>query len=143
MFNLICFIMWSIKSIVVPVRVFSDMKYVAPIDQYDSQEFNINECGVIRNDISKLARAQSQSEFDSIMRKIGQNKAVFNVKDGQKLQDVFDSIRPRQLQTPSELAGFAEYMARLDQVYADVHVPDVKDASKDVSDAPAPDSSES
>lgn len=143
MFNLICFIMWSIKSIVLPTRVFSDMKSVAPIDQYDAQEFNINECGVIRNDISKLARAQSQSEFDSIMRKIGQNKAVFNIKDGQKLQEVFDSIRPRQLQTPSELAGFAEYMARLDQAYADVHVPDVNDSSKVVSDTPVPDSSES
>lgn len=127
--------MWCKESVIIGHRKLSSERLLAPIDQYDAQVFNINECGVIRNDISKLARAQSQSEFDSIMRKIGLIKPNFNVKDDQKIQEIFDSIRPRQLQTPAELAGFAEYMANVDQAYADVHVPDDLVDSKDVSDA--------
>lgn len=108
-----------------PVRfeecpVFESSKLLCGIDQYDAQDFNLNECGFIRNDISKLARAQSQSEFDALMKKIGSNPASYNVKDGMTLAEAFDRIRPRNLQSPSELAQFAEYMANVDATYAKV-----------------------
>ena len=34
-----------------------------PIDQFDSEDFNMNDFGYIRNDISQLARAQSVQEY--------------------------------------------------------------------------------
>ena len=118
------------------VRVL-DVKVAAPIDQYDSQSFNINECGFIRNDISQLARAQTQAEFDAIMRKVGTINPSFNVKDGMTVRQAFDSIRPRQLQTPAELAGFAEYMASQESVYSDVKVPVSVDSVNSEEPAPA------
>ena len=88
----------------------SSLRDVAVIDQYDAQDFNINENGVIRSDISKLARAQSISEYESVMRRIGSQSAQYNLKDGMTVQQAFDSVRPRQYQSPCELSRFAEQL---------------------------------
>ena len=103
---------------------------LAAIDTFNSQDFNINECGFIRNDISLLARAQSQSEFDAIMRRIGSVEPIYDVHDGETLQQAFDSIRPRHLQSSSELAAFAENFERYSQsAYSDVKVPSSETSS--------------
>lgn len=115
--------MWCKYRTVVKDVSLTDEKNLAAIDNFDAQSFNINEVGVIRNDISKLARAQSQSEFDAVMKKIGTSPASYNIKDGMTLQQAFDSLKPRHLQSPCELANFAEYMANQDAVYGDVKVP--------------------
>lgn len=94
-----------------------DISRICPIDQYDGQDFNINESGFIRNDISKLARAQSLSEFDAIMKRIGQIQPEYGVKDDMTVEQAFESVRPRSLQNPCELAYWAEHMQQLDDAY--------------------------
>ena len=44
----------------------------AAVDQYDKQDFNLNDNGFIRNDICQLMRAQSQSEYDSKLRSLAE-----------------------------------------------------------------------
>ena len=76
----------------------SSLRDVAVIDQYDAQDFNINENGVIRSDISKLARAQSISEYESVMRRIGSQSAQYNLKDGMTIHKVTDTDEDEQNQ---------------------------------------------
>lgn len=102
---------------------------ISPIDQFDAQDFNINECGFIRNDISKLARAASQSEYDSLMRKIGMVDANYNIKDGMTIQQAMDMVKPRYAQSACEIANYAEYISKMTDMnksYDDIHVSDAK-----------------
>ena len=59
----------SITPLSVRAKVLSDYPnaFKCPIDQFDSKDFNTNDAGWIRNDISQLARATSQSQYDSIV----------------------------------------------------------------------------
>lgn len=80
------------------------------IDQYDSKEFNLNDAGWPRNDISQLARAQSKSEYDSIMARLAvRDSGKSNIVAGMTDEQIYDSVRPRYAQSPLELAMFAEY----------------------------------
>ena len=55
------------KKFVRPVEIINfNESVLCPVDQFDSQDFNINECGFIRNDISKLVRAASQTEHNEV-----------------------------------------------------------------------------
>lgn len=48
-----------------------DLPCVAvPIDQYDGEDFNVNDFGHIRNDISALARASSVQEYDMMVKRL-------------------------------------------------------------------------
>lgn len=111
--------------------VLSD-SMLSPIDQFDAQDFNINEAGFIRNDISKLARAASQSEYDALMKKIGMVDSNYNIKDGMTIQQAMDMVKPRYAQSACEIANYAEYlskMADIHQSYDKVEVPDAKEVS--------------
>lgn len=111
---------------------------ISPIDQFDAQDFNINECGFIRNDISKLARAASQSEYDALMRKIGMVDANYNIKDGMTIQQAMDMVKPRYAQSACEIANYAEYISKMSDMnksYDDVHVPDAKDVPESSGDS--------
>lgn len=85
-----------------------------PIDQFDSQDFNINDFGYPRNDISALARAQSQQEYDMLMKKLQVLKSKGDVPADMKPQDAISRVRSRYLQSPNELLSFAEQLARGD-----------------------------
>lgn len=93
-----------------------------PVDQYDSQDFNLNDAGWVRNDISQLARAQSKAEFDMIMSRLTEVKSNGGLPDDISIDDAIKSIRPRWCQSPNELEMFAEWtnpdvMAKLDEAY--------------------------
>lgn len=95
---------------------------LVPVDQYDAQDFNLNEAGWIRNDISQLARAQSKAEFDMIMSRLTEIKSSGGLPDDISIDEAIKSIRPRWCQSPNELEQFAEWtnpdvMAKLDEAY--------------------------
>ena len=83
------------KDIESPFVLDSKNRTCTPIDQYDSQDFNINEAGWIRNDISQLARAQSLSEFNMIMNKLSIQKESGSLPEDMSIEDAIKSIRPR------------------------------------------------
>lgn len=95
---------------------------VVPVDQYDSQEFNLNDAGWVRNDISQLARAQSKAEFDMLLSRLVEIKNSGGLPDDMSVDDAINSIRPRWCQSPAELELFAEWtnsdiMSKLDEAY--------------------------
>lgn len=78
------------------------------IDQFDAQDFNKNEAGFIRNDISQLARAQSQSEYDSIMRRLVELRKDGSIDDKTTDEEAFAQIIPRYSQHVSEINQWLE-----------------------------------
>ena len=103
-------------------KVFNDSHRMIPIDQYDSQDFNLNDAGWIRNDICQLARAQSKAEFDLIMSRLQVLKDSKSLPDDITIDEAIRSIRPRWCQSPNELELWAEMtngdvMSKLDEAY--------------------------
>lgn len=86
----------------------TDKSFTMTVDQFDSQDFNKNEAGWIRNDISQLARAQSLQQFDSLMRRLTQLKAEGNIKEGTSIKDAITQIKPSWAQSPTEIQQFVE-----------------------------------
>ena len=108
------------------------------IDNYDSQDFNLNDAGWIRNDISALARAQSKAEFDAIMSRLQVQPDKPGIGDDVSLEDAFKQIRPRWCQSPNELEFWAQMtngdvMDKLDAAYRE----SLKDVKVDNSDTTA------
>ena len=124
-------------------KFFNDSHSMIPIDQYDAQDFNLNDAGWVRNDISQLARAQSKAEFDMIMARLQVLKESKSIPDDISIDEAIASIRPRWCQSPNELEVWAEMtngevMSKLDDAYIkSVKVPD------SVSDGTTASSSES
>lgn len=107
----------NLRAVEVKVFPFKDKKivpYVQIMDDYDSQEFNVNDAGFIRNDISQLARAQSQSEYEAMLRKLREMPVTSGIPDDMPIEDAIAMIRPRHMQTPSELELFATSLANVD-----------------------------
>lgn len=88
--------------------------FIAGVDQYDSQDFNLNDCGFIRNDLCQLLRAQSQSEYDSLLRKLVELPPSSSLPDDMPIDEAIASIIPRYTQSPSELSMYAEIVAKRD-----------------------------
>lgn len=96
-----------------------DAGLVVPIDQFDAQDFNQNDCGWPRNTISQIARAQSQSEYDAIMRRLQINEKKDGIPDDLPREEAIRYIRPRYVQSPTELSQFAEAVASNDMMLAE------------------------
>lgn len=107
------------------------------IDNYDSQDFNLNDAGWIRNDISALARAQSKAEFDMIMSRLQVQPDKPGIGDDVSIEDAIKQIRPRWCQSPNELELWAQMtngdvMDKLDAAYRQ-SLKDVKVDNNDTS----------
>lgn len=120
-------------------RSFSDSpEFVRSIDQFDAQSFNQNDAGWLRNDISQLARATSQSQYDAIMRRLVELKQSGGLPDDLSKEDAIAMIKPRWAQSPNELEEFMamtndDFMARMTKAYEKA----VKDnPPKDITPAP-------
>lgn len=107
-----------------------DQGRICAIDSFDQQGFNINEAGWVRNDISQLARAQSLSEYEAILRKLATrpDQPDDGLTDDQRLQ----LIKPRYCQSYNEVVAFADKLtersyAALHDAYDSVHVPNSED----------------
>lgn len=100
----------------------SSPEFVRSIDQFDAQEFNKNDAGWLRNDISQLARATSQSQYDAIMRRLVELKHSGSIPDDVSKEDAIAMIKPRWAQSPNELEEFMsmtndDFMQKLDDAY--------------------------
>lgn len=65
------------------------------VDQSPSQEFNINEFGWPRNDISAFELASSESEAELILQRL-QEQCDSGLYDGLSEKEMFDLVCPRR-----------------------------------------------
>lgn len=119
-----------------------------PVDSFDVKEFNLNDAGWPRNDISQLARAQSQSEYDSILRRLVELKNTQTLPSDMKVKDAINLIKPRYVQSPNEINDFvnslgSDTIASLELVYGKKQQDIGKDVKVDnpTSSVSSPDSS--
>ena len=78
------------------------------IDNYAGKEFNRNDAGWIRNDLSLLARAQSLQEYELIMSRLQEVRSQSNLPTGVTDQQAFDMVIPRFAQSPLELERYVQ-----------------------------------
>lgn len=94
-----------------PCKVF-DHKQVCAVEQFRSQDFNINDFGWPQNDLSALVAATSMKQAEAILRRlvdVGNDSK--NLPDGITIRDAYDLIRPRYAQSESEVLAFADAVA--------------------------------
>lgn len=81
-----------------------------PIDQYPVQEFNLNECGVPRNDIDAFELAQNDTVKQTILRRLEKiGKPNF---DGRSTEEIMETIIPNGCQSPAEVARYSSRLVR-------------------------------
>lgn len=78
------------------------------IDQFAAQDFNLNDCGWIRNDLSAAVRAQSLTEYQAIVQKLVEIKSDGGIPDDMPLEEAISQIKPRWAQSPNELEIFMQ-----------------------------------
>lgn len=120
-----------------------NMSMLVPVDQYDSQEFNFNEAGWIRNSIAQIARAQSIDEYNKLAARMVEVRVQNNLPEDVTDEQAFDMIKPRFAQSANEVQQFIEmshdvYMKRMDDAYRKA-VPDVPNNGESSSDSSSSD----
>lgn len=94
---------------------------IVPIDCFDSQDFNLNEAGWVRNDISQLARAQSLQEYNLIMSRLQVLQNSKSLPENMTVEQAFKTIKPRFCQSPNEIEQWIEFtQADVDAAIAEV-----------------------
>lgn len=83
-----------------------DVSCICVVDQFAGADFNLNDCGWIRNDLSSLARAQSQSEYNMILQRLTEIKQTGGIPDDVSLEEAIRNVKPRWAQSPNELETF-------------------------------------
>lgn len=99
-----------------------NMSLLVPVDQFDAQDFNKNDCGWTRNDIAQIARAQSLDEYHAIVDRLVEVRQQGGLPDGITDREAFDSIKPRYAQSACEVENFVvltndSVMQRVDDAY--------------------------
>lgn len=92
---------------------------VVVIDDYDSQDFNRNDCGWIRNDISQLMRAQSRDEYDMLLKRLDVRNESDSLPKDMPKSEAIKRIKPRYAQSIVELEQYAEQLANIDMAKVD------------------------
>lgn len=83
-----------------------DISLICVVDQFAGADFNLNDCGWIRNDLSSLARAQSQSEYNMILQRLTEIKQNGGIPEDMSLEEAIRNVKPRWAQSPNELETF-------------------------------------
>lgn len=83
-----------------------DISLICVVDQFAGADFNLNDSGWIRNDLSSLARAQSQSEYNMILQRLTEIKQDGGIPEDMSLQEAIKNVKPRWAQSPNELETF-------------------------------------
>ena len=114
--------------------------YDKPIDQFPSQEFNKGSNGWPANDITLLARATSQKEYEMILARMQEIK--IDQPDNSKKSDkqIVSEIMPSWVQSPAEIDRFMEYYNSLhpnEPIFDPVKPADVKDQTTEPANVPA------
>lgn len=89
------------------------------VDDYDSQDFNRNDCGWIRNDISQLMRAQSRDEYDMLLKRLDVRNESDSLPKDMPKSEAIKRIKPRYAQSIVELEQYAEQLANIDMAKVD------------------------
>lgn len=76
------------------------------VDQFAAQDFNLNDCGWIRNDLSAAVRAQSLTEYQAIVQRLVEIKSDGGIPDDMSIDEAISLIKPRWAQSPNELEIF-------------------------------------
>ena len=64
----------------------TNSRVVSVIDSYDGAPFNINEAGFIRNDISQLERASTESERQALLKRLQDFEETRDPNENLKVQ---------------------------------------------------------
>lgn len=96
------------KTVVVPVE--ASVQHLCGVDQFLTKDFNRNDAGWLRNDLSALAAAQTKEQYELILHRLKELPSKSNIPEGTLLKDAFDMIKPRMMQTENEFADFAQFM---------------------------------
>ena len=83
---------------------------ICAVDQFLNNQFNMNDFGWLRNDISALAAASTREQYEEILRRLKELPATSSIPDNLPLQDAFDVIKPRYMQTENEFVEFVGFM---------------------------------
>ena len=89
-----------------PIVDDKDVSRHCVVDQFAGADFNLNDCGWIRNDLSNLARAQSQSEYNMIVQRLMEIKQTGGIPEDMSLEEAIKNVKPRWAQSPNELETF-------------------------------------
>lgn len=104
---------------------------ICVVDQFLNGSWNLNDAGWKRNDIAALAAAQTYEQYKVILERLKELPVKNGIKDGTKLSDAFEQIRPRYCQTENEFVDFVGFMtekglANIEAAYQSLQVKTVE-----------------
>lgn len=112
------------------------------VDQFPGKEFCIGQFGFPLSDIALIEKAQTQKEFELLASRL-QEIEVPNIDKSKKSdQDIIKNLMPAWVQSPSEIAKFADYYNELNPVEKE-KIDESKVVEDGKVDVQSPDSSES
>ena len=97
------------------VRKETRVDKLCVVDQFDAQDFNLNSAGWTRNDICQLARAQTQQEYDAIMKRLNIIPDAPGNADGKSRLDAINGIKSRYCQSAVEIEQYAQIYSEDEQ----------------------------
>lgn len=86
------------------------MVYVKPIDQFNSQEFNLVN-GLPASDLTLLSRASSKADYELILSRLQEIKSE-NINKDKSDKQIISEMMPAWVQTPAQIDRFVEYYNR-------------------------------
>lgn len=86
----------------------SDVNRV-PIDQFNSQSFNIGSNGLPANDITLLMRAQNVREYEVILNRLQEVRVKNPNNKGKTDKQIIGEMMPSWVQTPAEIDKFMNW----------------------------------
>ena len=84
-------------------------RFVRPIDQFNSQSFNVGFNGLPANDITLLARAQSLKEYEVILSRLQEVKSSGVNNKGKTDKQIIGEMMPSWVQSPAEIDKFMSW----------------------------------
>lgn len=80
-----------------------------PIDQFNSQSFNLGANGLPACDITLLARSTSMNDYAVILQRLQENKVKNPDNKGKTDAQIIGEMMPSWVQTPSEIDRFVDW----------------------------------
>ena len=86
------------------------------VDQFPGKDFCIGEFGFPLSDIALIEKAQTQKEFELLASRLQEIEVPKIDKSKKSDQDIIKNLMPAWIQSPSEIAKFADYFNDLNPV---------------------------
>lgn len=88
---------------------------LVPVDQFNSQTFNLGFNGLPANDITLLARAQSDLEYQTILARL-KEQPQSKTNEGKTDKQIIAEMMPSWVQTPAEIDKFMDWYNKSHEV---------------------------